>query len=709
MDLLHQSFPFRTRLSFESLIAYIQQKQSDTNTAVARLATETLRKLEKVPALHRPIDDPSLLEEQRELIDLMMTFVVSPNELDQDILAASAPFEVETFFSSQAWDAINDSGQGLNNVEVNWEEMLKMKIMQANHLVLHHIYGQEYPCSMEVVVPVREPATGLNKYYRIDINSQLATVKALKKPRNLSPEEIQLLKSEFLDLGLWQQYIPYEDFEIQGIIILKLTDVTDWEVESAIKYQLLRKDALSSDVQFPQLERNIQELFQLPDLRLGVVLFDLEKKASGEMGPKIWNSLINQETFLQYNMKEIEGCVYHRMMEQRSPLVVDDLKQREDNTVVEETFIRQGLRNVLMAPLEYEGNCLGSLELASPHPGELNNRTILKLESIMPVFSLAAKRSLEELDHEVQAQIKEDYTALHPAVEWRFQEVAARKIDQKRNGLPIEAEPIVFKDVYPLYGLSDIRGSTAARNRAIQIDLQEQMALAKAVLSQAYEKKPLPIIQEVIFRLEKFERAIEKNIGSGDELNILFYFEQTVEPLLRHFQEIQLLPPPAFKRYFDALDPELGIVYNQRKAFENSVTLINETVATFLDEQEQQAQALFPHYYERYKTDGIEYNIYIGQSLVNQHTFNPIYLRNLRLWQLSITGRIAQLTHSLKPSLPLPLETAQLILVHSTPIAIRFREDEKQFDVDGAYNIRYEIVKKRIDKATIKGSRERLT
>ena len=31
------------------------------------------------------------------------------------------------------------------------------------------------------------------------------------------------------------------------------------------------------------------------------------------------------------------------------------------------------------------------------------------------------------------------------------------------------------------------------------------------------------------------------------------------------------------------------------------------------------------------------------------------------------------------------------------------------WDVDGAYNIRYEIIKKRIDKAHIKGTEERLT
>jgi hypothetical protein len=50
-----------------------------------------------------------------------------------------------------------------------------------------------------------------------------------------------------------------------------------------------------------------------------------------------------------------------------------------------------------------------------------------------------------------------------------------------------------------------------------------------------------------------------------------------------------------------------------------------------------------------------------------------------------------------------------LILVQHIPLAIRFRFDEKRFDIDGAYNMRYEIVKKRIDKALIKGSDERLT
>ena len=63
----------------------------------------------------------------------------------------------------------------------------------------------------------------------------------------------------------------------------------------------------------------------------------------------------------------------------------------------------------------------------------------------------------------------------------------------------------------------------------------------------------------------------------------------------------------------------------------------------------------------------------------------------------------------IQSSLPIPLEVTSLILVFNQPISIRFRMDEKRFDVDGSYNAKYEVVKKRIDKSFIKGTDERLT
>jgi hypothetical protein len=128
-----------------------------------------------------------------------------------------------------------------------------------------------------------------------------------------------------------------------------------------------------------------------------------------------------------------------------------------------------------------------------------------------------------------------------------------------------------------------------------------------------------------------------------------------------------------------------------------------------LDEKQVEAQRMFPHYFERYKTDGVEYNIYIGQSIAGSKEFDPVFLDNLRLWQLMVTCELENRFEDLKKEIETPLEIASLILVYSNSLAVHFRMDEKRFDVEGAYNARYEIVKKRVDKSHIKGTNERIT
>ncbi|MEP0296913.1 MAG: GAF domain-containing protein, partial [Reichenbachiella sp.] len=136
---------------------------------------------------------------------------------------------------------------------------------------------------------------------------------------------------------------------------------------------------------------------------------------------------------------------------------------------------------------------------------------------------------------------------------------------------------------------------------------------------------------------------------------------------------------------------------------------INQRLASYLDEKQIVAQEMFPHYFERYKTDGVEYNMYIGQSISRDRKFDKIFLRNLRIWQLVVMCEMENEFRAMQKDLPMPIEIASLILVYNTSLSVHFRMDEKRFDVEGAYNARYEIVKKRVDKAHIKGTSERIT
>ncbi len=101
--------------------------------------------------------------------------------------------------------------------------------------------------------------------------------------------------------------------------------------------------------------------------------------------------------------------------------------------------------------------------------------------------------------------------------------------------------------------------------------------------------------------------------------------------------------------------------------------------------------------------------MYAGAAMTEKDALSPFHIKDLTLWQIMTACGLAQETERIKPQLNLPLDTCHLILVNHTPLSIRFRYDEKRFDVDGAYDVRHEIIKSRLDKALVKGTGNRLT
>ena len=163
---------------------------------------------------------------------------------------------------------------------------------------------------------------------------------------------------------------------------------------------------------------------------------------------------------------------------QRQPLFIEDLATYgEPRTDVEDGLIKSGVRSIVVAPLHYQEQTIGTLELSSPNSGDLTALHAPKLDEVLPLFSMAVKRSMDELDNRVQAFIKEQCTAIHPVVEWRFRKAVFDGLERQGaapGAVPTEMEPIVFRDVHPLYAIADIRGSSTQRSWSIQADLLAQ-------------------------------------------------------------------------------------------------------------------------------------------------------------------------------------------------------------------------------------------
>ncbi len=704
------SFPIKSMLNLRLLVEF-WQKEILTNKALSKMYASTVRaQLEEAPELLKPINDLKILEKHKDLIELLMTVIFPPALQKSEVAAAFIPFTQQTIYATPAYRQLFDYIQECNKNQKKPEDEKKYLVVMlyAYRKILQRFYNIDIDFDFPWIIHFEDQITGLDRYYKVEVDPQFIEIRNLKKVKPLTNEEKKDLHDNLTNLDVWQKIIPIENFEFQGFGLYKAIDVTDGELLSQLKYEMSKNDVLRSDTVFDSLQQKMRSLFRLPELEIGFSSIRGGKDLLHDCGLATGRSLLLSLTE-EYCPNNFQKSIYGRMIDSQEPVVVLDIAKYDNRTSIEEKLVDNGFLNIALFPLIYENQLLGLVELAAKKPAVINGINMLKLESLMPLFVLAMRRHMEALSNRLQNIIREEATAIHPSVEWRFRNAAFNKIQKESAGGFAEMEPIVFDDVYSLYGLSDIRGSSTTRNHVIQEDLIEHLNLAKNVIQQAKQIKPMPIFEELIYRIGSYQSEISQALNADEERLVLDFLHNEIEPLFDHLQEYDIKVQKKIKKYCDALDPNLGFVYNKRKDFEESVARINDTISAFIDSEEDKAQEMFPHYFEKYKTDGVDYNIYIGASLVENRDFNPIYLKNLRLWQLILMCGIIEKSNTLKDELKMPLETAHLILVQSTPISIQFRFDEKRFDVNGAYNVKYEIVKKRIDKALIKSSDERLT
>ena len=705
------SFPFRSTLSLEPLIAYWHARERASNAGVALLARSIGEQVAQAPWSRGPLTNFAELECNCDLIETLMLAVFPPASFATDISGAVGPFQRRSFYSTRHFEEVmlNKDRIIKQPLNIDTAAMERQMGLMAYHLVLDRVYATQLPPVGTIVFTVPDYRIGLYRHYGVYFNSDFVNVKVVGERPELSPEQLEMLMHNRHRPELWRTLLPPEHFELEGFNLLQLVDITDQEILSELKYDLLERDVLQIPARFEQIQEKLRVLFAQPSLQLGIAAYDEKKRAFVDFGRKINHSFLTKQVQHQSAASSFR-LIYERLLREREPLVLKDVAMADIPEDLRQQILALGIHSAILALLPYGNDTVGLLELGTPDVNGLDEFDMDKVAQFVPLFAVAVKRNAEDLQTRVQAIIREKFTAIHPTMEWRFTDAARNLLAKLDAGnRTAEMEAIVFEDVYPLHGSCDIRGSSTVRNEAIQGDLIEHLTLANKVLKKASEYQQLPILDELNFYVTKNLRRLREGLLTGDEGNIYDSLAREVEPLFEYLATHTPELRPVITKYWSNIDPKLGILYKRRQDFEVSVTTLNDAVSDYLDEEEEKAQLMYPHYFQRYKTDGVEFNIYVGGTLVENKPFDLVFLKNLRLWQLLTMVEITRRTAALKATLPVPLDTTQLILIHGQALSIRFRQDERQFDVDGAYNIRYEIIKKRIDKATVLGSGERLT
>ncbi|MDQ1090349.1 hypothetical protein [Siphonobacter sp. SORGH_AS_1065] len=703
--------PMDLRLSFKPFIKYLTQRKAtipagDVQSQVVDYLLEQLNPLIPADSIEETYT-PDQLEAIAQLLKLSVLPIVGT---EREIpYAFGLPIPLELFHASDTFIQYITPALEMGNEE---HKNPTDKLRYFYQLILENCYTIRFIKELTPSISFQKTERGITKYYRLKVNVNFVEPQYYQSELPpLQNEWVEFAKG-YRSFEQMTSTLPLHLFTLSGFCVFLVEDITEESSLQQLKEVFIHLQTDSEELIYNRFEKALRDLCGLPDIHIGLMPF-FKVNDTYVFHPQFSNRSVfftQIRTCEQHGdllqQPDIQKTIAQRLKQHDHPHLFCDLNQFAEPEL--RLLHNNGLKSFMLYPIKAGDELIGVIEMASENADSLGEEVLFKVEKVVPLVRELLLFQINEFNKNVDRLIRQRFTSLQPAVEWKFNEVAWQYL-KAGNRKPTQPElaRVRFPQVYPLYGAVDIRNSSSERHRAVRHDLSQQLSGVEQLLEKVRERE---YRHEALLEWNKhYQNVLLLDLSPDDEESITLFLIQQVSPYLRHLQQSQKELQEPIESYFRQTDPQSGIFHRAQRDYEQSLDWINSTVNSYIEQEEQKLQSVYPHYFEKYRTDGMEYNIYVGQSIAPKTPFVADDLRRLRLWQLTSMIEMAQLTHRLLPHLPLPLQTTQLILAHAQPVAISFREDEHRFDVEGSYSIRYEVIKKRIDKAVVLGSGERLT
>lgn len=706
------TFPFSVKIGFNKLLNQYDALSKSENEIIAKKAKSILEIAEQNPILKEGFTDYSILSEYQKEVKIILQDVFSEVLTLNEIKFATIPLQNIVLSSSQRFkNIVKEAGEEFDLVIKNMPDD-DLYIFGCT-IIISMYYGYKLNFKRPIYYDIPD-GNGILRTYKVLYNADFIEILPTKDAPEFTKADYEELLDNFDNIDLWKEKFPPNSYQFKGFVVSSMFDVTDDQSISNIKSTLIQINKREKKTFIENFENVFQRLFNSNNIKVGFSIFTQEDNSLTQAYQS------NIKSFLLNHQETIHCkdalCMfsYDKLIKDKNYYTISDVEKLYQLTQGKEPQLKalheQGIESAIFAPIAEDGQLLAILELVSNQKGELNSINANKLIDVMPFILTAVKRAKEEEENEIEAIIQRECTSIHPSVRWKFEEAARLfKKEQEEGKRNPNFKRISFDKVYPLFGQIDVKGSSKERNEATLKDLQLQLKLVKNIIEKASTLEDLIIYQQIKFKIDQFEDHLKQQFKVDTEQKLTQFFNREIEPIFRFQLNKQQQLKEDIEDYFNKIDDTLKVIYFYRKSFDDTISLINKNMASIIDRKQIEAQSMYPHFFERFKTDGVEHNMYIGESITKENSFNEIYLYNLRLWQMQVMCEMENTYYNHQHQYPKALDVASMILVFNQPLSIRFRTDEKHFDVDGTYNARYEVVKKRVDKANIKGTDERIT
>ncbi|NTD99913.1 hypothetical protein G6M26_30850 [Agrobacterium tumefaciens] len=648
-------------------------------------------------------DDQSLFD----LIDLAL------NPLLEDegncFLAIASPLPGQIHYCTDAFNDLFKNGMAKAKSVGGTDQDVNL-LNEYKNYIYRLILSQCYHFSFQILEPGHysyiNPETGLEEYYKINIDTRFVEVVVTGELPDITMDSIIQAGPARIDpLIILEKILPLHFFKLTGFAVITLENITDTFAIDQIRNEIVNHE-------------NEAHIYQqvIKSLRVltgnNAVQFSLKPLAR-----------LNNENIVDVN-PEIHSFMMEMAKQFEDEIMLQSLvKGYEENPVtyyfsaandagnklempVHDLLKSKNVKVYACLPLFFKQKVVGILEIYAFKEILFFENILAKIAAALPLLSQLTKNSADHFSDQINDVVRQHFTVLQPSVLWKFHLAAWNYLQQQKMGAGAAIETITFDGVYAIYGAIDIKDSTLKRNDALLQDihhiLDESIRISDRLIIAGY---PAEKIKTSCIKFKsKYQHAVTLKV----ETVILTFLRLHLKPLLMPIA----MKDPDYLAYINAYLEQVndgnGASHANRNLLEQKIGRLNEDITGFMAGMIEDLQQLHPGYIKTFRTDGIECDIYIGQSITPRSKLDNSKISAYRALQLRYMALMAKYSAQTSLTDSFALETTQLIFAPGTPINITFRNDEKRFDVEGADNINYEIIKKRIDKICIKGSTERL-
>lgn len=698
-----------TSFSFAPYYRFLQKRREGTDDVKRQMFQYFASRIEDAGVQERDVS-PNELPQFKELLDILYVSLTNITiDGDKDIWGITAPFTSAFAYGTPSLYRSfveKETGWLKPEYESNFKEIGLAALKNIYHTILDQLYGITHPSKDEFIYRYIDSVTGLYRFFRINFGHDFIDIHYNKQLPELSERMITSITDDDVFVRYMLRKLPLTDFKFRGFGIVTIADVTQQQTMVYIKELLwkLKDDISCVETGFENLRLAVKSLLGSNKIEIGAMPFII---MNGRMVRKAGEGLVGGSA-----LTEQEVRTFFKTFEAGSkPVVVDDIAISGSRfPLVEKILNGTQYRTYAAMPIFYQQKVYGVVELFATEPGLITAERIKLLERLYIELAQLMKVGHEMFENDIRSVISDRFTVIQPSVAWKFDDVALAYLQQKKvHGKVIQKVPIVFESVYPFYGAVDIRNSSLIRNNAIRADWQLQLQWLRKTANELAQYD-LPYVQQLMQQQIEFlhDNNIDQPISS-ETISTSNALDKVLRRLLGSLRDEQPETAAICDAYLDAIDLVKGSCSINRRNLDMSMQQTISSIDILLDEMNNRMQEVYPAYYNKFRTDGIEYDLYAGQTISPEKPFSNDQLHELHIIQLEYMRKVALANAAQQHALLVPLQSTQLIFVNSDVIDITFREDEKRFDVEGAYNIRYQMIKKRIDKVHLRDSEERLT